>query len=485
MTRLLKRYGRSVSYLMIVDWMILVATFGIALRLRHFNKGMNIVSRSHVVPEVLFAMFFALIAIAIFSLFKLYQRKIWLNRTWHGLEIAVGTLTTISSYVLLQAITKSSFFIVSRLVIFKWAALLLIGLIIHRLIIFPALLQFGKKHDFQRRILIIGTQTEGIHFAEQCLHNAKYSFLKPIGFLCDSHSKGDPVYKHLSCLGHFCDLPELIDLYKIEGAVITSTDLSYSKLIFLIEQCIHHFGWVDVHTDKSAVLHENLNPDTYFNIPFVRMREIPQGPMAAIYKRTIDIIGSLTGILIFSPILLATAIAIKKTSPGPIFYTRNRVGYKGRLFPFYKFRSMAVGADQDQSRATEIQKYIQSGDKNATQSKIVNTAYVTPVGKFIRKWAIDELPQLFNVLRGEMSLVGPRPVPPGEHELEDEWHKKRFDIKPGCTGLWKVYAARYNTTSFNHSALYDIYYARNMNPLLDAYIILNTIFVVLTGKADG
>ena len=144
---------------------------------------------------------------------------------------------------------------------------------------------------------------------------------------------------------------------------------------------------------------------------------------------------------------------------------------------------MSVGADQDQSRAEEIRKHIQDGG-DQKQGKVLNTTYVTPVGKFIRKWAIDELPQLFNVLKGDMALVGPRPVPPSEYAHEDEWHQRRFAISPGCTGLWKIYASRVGVT-FNDTVLYDIFYARNMNPTLDMVIILGTVSIILTGRADG
>jgi len=483
MINLLRRHGRSISYLLITDWAILVGTFGLALRLRHFSPEINIISRSHIIPEALFAIFYALLVIGLFTLLKLYRRKVWLTRAWHGFQILLGAAMTIGAYMLLRVITKSPVFIVSRAVTLNWGIFLLTALVIHRLFIFPALLRFGSKNNLQRRVVIIGTQEKGMRFAEECLRKENYSSLKPIGFLCDHHEKGEKILWDLCCIGHLEDLPEIVDLHKIEGAVITSIEISYTKLMSLIEQCIRYFGWVDVHNEKSAVLHENLDTDTYFDIPFVRMREIPQGAMTGFYKEATDVIGALTGIVLLSPLLIATAIAIKLTSPGPVFYTRERIGKNGKQFPFYKFRSMAIGADQDESRAAAIREHIQNGG-DEKQNKIINTAHVTPVGKFIRKWAIDELPQLFNVLKGDMSLVGPRPVPPGEHDMEDEWHKKRFDIKPGCAGLWKVYTVK-EGTSFNETVLYDIYYARNMSPLLDLYIILATVLIILKGKADG
>jgi len=483
MKNLFRRHGRSTAYLMLTDWLIIVGAFGLALHWRQYAPGLNIISRSHIAIEALTIVVYAFAMTGVFGVLNLYKRRTILNRTWHFLRIIQGVGICVLGYLLLQILVKSSFWVPSRLVILNWAIMQFSALFIHRLILFPVLVQAATRAQMQRRVVIIGTSEASISFTHQLLDQRRFATLQPIGFLSNSRAKGEPVLGDISCLGQINDLPELVSLHKIEGAIITQTDLSYQDLMDLIERCVRLFGWVDVHTDKSAVWHNNLNADTYFDIPFVRMREIPSGPLIRAYKEATDLIGSLIGIILLSPLLVATAIAIKLTSPGPVFYTRDRVGKNGKLFPFYKFRSMTVGADQDQSRAADIQKYIQD-ETSGQQSKIVNTAYITPIGKFIRKWAIDELPQLFNVVQGNMSLIGPRPVPPGEHEICDEWHKRRFDIKPGCTGLWKVYAAKAGV-SFNETVLYDLYYARNMNPLLDLYIVFMTVWVILTGRADG
>lgn len=483
MVNLFRRHGRSTAYLMLTDWLILTGTFGLALHWRRYSPGLNIISLSHVTAEALFVFVYALMMIGIFSSLNFYKRKTLLSPSSHFLRIVQGVAVCVLGYLLLRVLTKSVVLVPSRFVILNWMLLQLSALIIHRMILFPALFRAAARAQMQRRVVIIGVSEASVLFAQQILDQQRFATLKPIGFLSNKREKGETVAESLTCLGKIGDLPELVNLHKIEGAIITQTDLSYQDLMDLIERCIRLFGWVDVHTDQSAVWHKNLNTDTFFDIPFVRMREIPDGPMTRIYKEATDRVGAAVGILLLLPVLITTALAVKLTSPGPVFYTRKRVGKNGRLFSFYKFRSMTVGADQDQSRAEEIKKHIQ-GDQAGHQSKIVNTAYITPVGRFIRKWAIDELPQLFNVLKGDMSLIGPRPVPPGEYQLCDEWHKRRFDIKPGCTGLWKVYAAKIGV-SFNETVLYDLYYARNMNPLLDAYIVFMTVWVILTGRADG
>jgi exopolysaccharide biosynthesis polyprenyl glycosylphosphotransferase len=483
MQNLLRRHGRSTVYLMLTDWMILVSTFGLALHWRRYALGMNIVSRSHIAEEVLTIFLYAAMLIGVFSALNLYKRKVIISRSWHVLKILQGVALCVLGYLLLRTSIKALVFVPSRLVILNWTVMQFSALVIHRLIVFPALFRIATRAHMQRRVIIIGVSEASATLVQQMLDEQRYAMLKPIGFLSNKRESGEQIVSNLLCLGQINELSEMVALYKIEGAIITQTDLSYQDLMDLIERCVRLFGWVDVHTDKSSVWHKNLNADTYFDIPFVRMREIPNGPLIRAYKEITDMAGAAIGILLLSPIFIATAIAIKLTSPGPVFYTRDRVGKNGKHFPFYKFRSMTVGADRDENRAADIQNYIQN-EASGQQSKIVNTAYITPVGKFIRKWAIDELPQLFNVLHGDMSLIGPRPVPQSEHEIADEWHKRRFDIKPGCTGLWKVYSAK-TGVSFNETVLYDLYYARNMNPLLDAYIIFMTVWVILAGRADG
>ena len=484
MMHLLRRYGRSTVYLMATDWMILVGTFGLALHWRRYEPDLNIISRSlHISGELLTVLLYAFMMIGIFGALNLYKRKTLLSPTGHFLRIVQGVAFCVLGYLLLRTSIKFFVFVPSRLVLINWTFMQFSALVIHRQIIFPAMFRIATRAQMQRRVVIIGVSDASITFTQQLLAQQRFATLKPIGFISNRRNKEELVVDGLSCLGQINDLPELVSLHKIEGAILTETDLSYQDLMDLIERCVRLFGWVDVHASKAAVWHKNLDADTYFDLPFVRMREIPSGPLIHAYKEATDLIGALIGIVLLSPLLVATAIAIKLTSPGPVFYTRERIGKNGKPFPFYKFRSMTIGADQDQGRAANIQQYIQN-EASGQQHKIVNTAYITPVGKFIRKWAIDELPQLFNVLKGNMSLIGPRPVPIAEHEVCDEWHKRRFDIKPGCTGLWKVYAAK-TGVSFNETVLYDLYYARNMNPLLDLYIVLMTIWVILSGRADG
>lgn len=205
-------------------------------------------------------------------------------------------------------------------------------------------------------------------------------------------------------------------------------------------------------------------------------------------KRAFDLSGALFGLLILSPVFFITAILVKVTSKGPILYQQKRLGHKGRYFTFYKFRSMYVN-NEDRIHREYMKKLISgsikdinNGSDNAPCYKIVNDPRITPFGKLMRKTSIDELPQLWNVLIGEMSLVGPRPPLPYEVEEYKNWHYRRvFDVKPGITGLWQVSGR--NKTTFDEMVRLDIFYAKNWSLVMDLNILIKTAKSIFV--ADG
>jgi len=204
-------------------------------------------------------------------------------------------------------------------------------------------------------------------------------------------------------------------------------------------------------------------------------------------KRIMDVLGSVVGLILFSPIILITALSIKITSPGPIIFRQSRFGRKGARFPFYKFRSMQWSVDDKIHReyvANLIKgnlNKINQGDEKEPLYKMKSDNRVTKVGRIIRKLSIDELPQFFNVLKGEMSLVGPRPPIPYEVEKYEAWHLRRIlEVKPGMTGLWQVDGR--STTSFDNMVRLDLRYAQNWSLWLDLKILLKTVRAVLRPK---
>jgi len=194
-----------------------------------------------------------------------------------------------------------------------------------------------------------------------------------------------------------------------------------------------------------------------------------------VWKRMLDIIGSLSLLLLTSPILLFVCLYIKVISPGPIFFTQTRIGYKGRPFKFWKFRSMKY--DNNQSfHGKHSQSFIKNGD--IPMEKLDNRdPRIILGGKILRKSCIDELPQLWNILKGEMSLVGPRPCIPYEANEYLRWHTHRFDTVPGLSGLWQVSGK--NKLTFKQMIRLDIAYCNNMSLCRDLFIILKTPYAIL------
>ncbi len=192
-------------------------------------------------------------------------------------------------------------------------------------------------------------------------------------------------------------------------------------------------------------------------------------------KRATDIVGSLMGLLITGIAFLIFAPLIKKQSPGPIFYAQTRIGKNGRRFKFYKFRTMIVGADAMQEELKE------QNEMEGNMFKIKDDPRVFPVGRLMRKYSIDELPQFWNVLKGDMSLVGTRPPTDEEFAQYELHHKARLGIRPGLTGMWQV-SGRNDIQNFEDIVALDTYYISNWNLILDIKILLKTIKVVLKGS---
>lgn len=198
-------------------------------------------------------------------------------------------------------------------------------------------------------------------------------------------------------------------------------------------------------------------------------------------KRVVDILGSITAIALFSPIMLGAAIAVKLTSKGPILFKQKRVGQHGRTFQILKFRSMRCKTDESIHKEF-VAKFIagRAAGEQAGLYKITNDPRLTPIGMFLRRSSIDELPQFFNVLMGDMSIVGPRPPVPYEVEGYSPWHRRRLmSVKPGITGLWQVTGR--SRVTFDEMVRLDLEYTRTWSPWLDLRIILKTPRAVLGG----
>jgi exopolysaccharide biosynthesis polyprenyl glycosylphosphotransferase len=220
------------------------------------------------------------------------------------------------------------------------------------------------------------------------------------------------------------------------------------------------------------------------------LEPVGDAPGNQILKRSLDILGALIGLILFSPVMLITAAAIKLTSPGPVIFRQTRLGRRGNPFSFLKFRSMKSGNDDRVHREYVLKlidgqhAQLNQGKEDKPLYKLKNDNRITAVGKIIRKLSIDELPQFFNVLQGQMSLVGPRPPLPFEVEKYKSWHLRRIlEVKPGITGLWQVKGR--SRTSFDDMVRLDIRYVQNWSLWLDFKILAKTVREVLIPLGGG
>jgi exopolysaccharide biosynthesis polyprenyl glycosylphosphotransferase len=300
----------------------------------------------------------------------------------------------------------------------------------------------------------------------------------------------DPGHSDLesNIIGTFDDLAPLIRDLEIQEVIITDNTISSERLFDAMMQVGRkqrvEFRFAPTLFD---LLPQKTSVEQIGVLPMVRLFREPLSDLQRFLKRTSDIIISSLAVIILSPILLVIALLIKRGSKGPVLFKQERVGMDGRIFLCYKFRTMYADADDSVHREA-YQKNIR-GDAEANAGdvdrpvfgKVKDDDRVTPSGRWLRRSSLDELPQLFNVLKGDMSVVGPRPPIPYEVEGYELWHRKRLDMKPGITGLWQVSGR--NRLTFDEMVRADLYYIENWSLWLDLKIILLTLPAVWRG--DG
>lgn len=290
---------------------------------------------------------------------------------------------------------------------------------------------------------------------------------------------------------HFPDLDldkikEIVAREAIDDIILANPDFSREQVLGLIDFCEEqrlNFKFVP---NLFQALTINVEFDSLAGIPLVELKRTALDGWGKIIKRIMDFLGAIFGIIIFSPVMAVVAILVKLDSPGPVIYKNERVSPEG-TFNTFKFRSMKLeyctGAEYDENgRASALEDELaakQSGRKGPV-FKILNDPRRTKLGRFLEKSSLDELPQFFNVLKGDMSLVGPRPHMPKEVAKYERWHKKVFNIRPGVTGLAQISGR--SEIDFDDEVKLDTYYIENWSLWLDLKIILKTPLVVLFGR---
>ena len=268
--------------------------------------------------------------------------------------------------------------------------------------------------------------------------------------------------------------------YHVDELIVAIDSGTHDEFLDILDACKRLDVSVRITSELFDVVGEKISTEKYADIPIIDVSSHYNNALTLGVKRVIDIAISIFALVVLSPIMVAIIAAIKLSSSGPVLFKQSRVGKGGKEFEFFKFRSMKVlTGSEDEDRMKRMLEFMK--DDNADSGvKIINENRITWIGGFIRKSSLDELPQLLNVLKGEMSLVGPRPCLPYEYENYDEWQKRRVEVIPGCTGVWQVWGR--SSVSFKESVVLDLYYINNMSPWFDFQIMLQTLPAIVTGR---
>jgi exopolysaccharide biosynthesis polyprenyl glycosylphosphotransferase len=335
------------------------------------------------------------------------------------------------------------------------------------------------------RLLLVGSSPIARHLA---LASAEPdSAIEIAGLLDDQAEVGSELAPGIKVLGKIAELRALAQECRAQGIIITTSRLDESTQLALLDACLaSDLEWSVVPNTYELML-DRMRFEVIAGVPVLGLRRSNIRGLNRLLKRAFDVTSALATLVALSPLMLIVAALVKLTSPGPVLYLQDRVGEGGRRFKFFKFRSMRVNSD-DAIHREYAKKWIEQGQAAAHQDhngeavfKIQRDPRLTPIGGFIRKYSIDELPQLFNVLKGEMSMIGPRPPIPYEVEVYREWHRRRLEGPQGITGLWQVSGR--NRLSFDEMVKLDIEYIENWSLALDLKILWRTVGVVLFGRA--
>ncbi|HEX8974940.1 MAG TPA: sugar transferase [Solirubrobacteraceae bacterium] len=329
--------------------------------------------------------------------------------------------------------------------------------------------QLLLRAGYRRRSLLVGSGHHLDTVAHALAENAERP-IELVGFisLTPRSSNG------LRSLGQLKDLPEILASQRVEEVVIADPDFPQDQALDLVERCHQRGITVSVAPSTMEILLDRAEFVPGETIPLFRLRPPVFEGLAFAAKRSFDLIVSGLLLLVLSPVLLAIAVAVRLSSPGPVIYRSVRPGIGGRPFHCYKFRTMLANAEQSQADLEDL------NESSGALFKIREDPRLTPVGRLLRRFSLDELPQLANVIRGEMSLVGPRPLPLRDFQRLEEWHKKRYLVLPGITGLWQVSGR--SELDFDDLVRLDFLYLERWSIILDLSILLKTIPAVLSRR---
>jgi exopolysaccharide biosynthesis polyprenyl glycosylphosphotransferase len=455
-----------------VDILLALAAFMLAYYARYSLQFIRPVFEQNTAPFDPYIPYMGVYAVWLYlvyngsGLYRTVRGRSWIEEVYVIVNGATNaTLIIMALSFVLQP------FVFSRLMLLYVAVITVILLSITRIIRRMLRASLRARGIGIERVLIIGMDEVGQAVLRTILARKDLG-LYPVGYVDDDPTRGQSDLGRVLGLGKIENLAQLIQAHHVHMVVITLRWHEHDRIYQIVRECQSAGADVRVVPDVFQLNLKQVQIENLDGIPLLGTGEEPRlNVRERLLKRLIDILL----IVVASPLLLLLfliiSIAIRIEGKGPIFYSAVRVGENGKLFKMVKFRSMIPDAEKYRKSLVE------TNELDPRHPKIMNDPRITRVGNIIRKTSLDELPNLINVLRGQMSLVGPRPPTPDEVELYDEWHKQRLKTMPGITGLWQVSGR--SDVPFDEMCLLDIYYIENWTLGLDIQILLMTLPRVL------
>jgi exopolysaccharide biosynthesis polyprenyl glycosylphosphotransferase len=467
---MIRRHGRTIRILrMFADAVVAMVILLLVSALRFGPDWPNVWQLVVPVPALL-VVAYSLAWVGLLALQGLYQSR----AHWSIGSEAIGVL---KASILLGLITLASLFLlqageVSRLVLLLVIPIQAAVTILARSILRSVLRALRRRGRNMRHVLVVGTGPSAVDFASRLEDRWELGFVV-MALVGDDEEAGAGRWP---VRGPIERLPAILHDLVVDEVAICLPATDRARIDAIARLCVDQGKTVRIPLEIPAAALISGHIEDLDGTPVVSIVSGPDRELSLAAKRLVDIAGAIVGIIVLSPILAVVAIAIKLSDHGPVLFRQPRAGLNGHPFQIAKFRTMVVDADARR----EALRAFNEIEGNAS-FKMTNDPRITRVGKFLRKSSIDELPQLWNVLVGEMSLVGPRPHPFDDVAGYDDWHRRRLSMRPGITGLWQIGGRR--ETSFDRWVEKDLEYIDRWSLWLDFLVIAETIPALI--RAEG
>ncbi len=457
---------RFTAFLIITDLLLVVLALLIATLMRILIPfGLPGTAQQRLLPLPVYIIALVLYN-AIFVLVDVYNPR---NTTSLTRELQLSLSASVLAWLMLLGALYLSFRTISRLQMIYVLAVHLLLVATTRLTLRAIYHARGERRFTPRNVLIIGTN--GIaQQMDTLIRRHMWTGLHPVGMVALT----DPPPDLPAVVGTLDNIEDLIQRFSVQEVVVAvrrNTTLDLKQLIMRLQSLPVNIRLVPQYTDLAFL---QVHVEDFSGMPLLTLKEPVLTPYQRLLKRLFDLFITLIVLVPALPLMAVIALLIKLSSPGPVIFRQQRIGEGGRPFTMYKFRSMTQGAIWQQERITHYDERGRAVHKHPDDPRI------TPIGQFLRVTSLDELPQLFNVLRGDMSLVGPRPEMPNLVDRYEPWQRKRFAVPQGMTGWWQI-NGRADKPMHLHTEE-DLFYIRNYSIWLDLQILWRTVWVVLSRR---